>query len=68
MNYLKGGLGETEAQGEAREVRRPLTPRSEQRRSSWGSLMVSLQSSPGLCRLASKCIRKDGHADNCWPQ
>jgi len=43
------------------------TPRAEQRRSAWGYLLVSLQTSKGLCSITSKCVRRDGHEGMCWP-
>lgn len=43
-----------------------LTPRSERPRKSWGSLVVSLQTTGGLCG-AKKCCRKENHAGAHWP-
>lgn len=44
-----------------------LTPRSERPRASYGSLEMSVQTVPGLCALHRKCIKKAGHASECWP-
>ncbi len=46
---------------------KPLTPKSERPRKTWGSLEMSLQAISGLCSKARKCILKDGHAQPCWP-
>lgn len=48
------------------EMARPLTPKSERSRASYGSLMTSVQTVPGLC-LSRKCVRKAGHEGECWP-
>jgi hypothetical protein len=46
---------------------KPLTPKSERPRVTWGSMApMSLHSVKGLCP-ERKCVRKDGHADTCWP-
>lgn len=66
MNYLKHGLS-TSHSDEMREMARPLTPKSERRRSSYGSLLTSLQTVGGLCKAGSKCYLKDGHAGGCVP-
>ena len=47
---------------------KPLTPRSERPRRTWGSLAVSVQTVEGLCARTRKCVRKDGHDGKCWPQ
>ena len=52
----------------AMEMAKPLTPRSERSRASYGSLVMSMQTSPGLCTAGVKCVRHDGHANECWPQ
>lgn len=52
---------------EAMAMAKPLTPLSERPRHTWGSLLVSLQTSGGLCSKTSKCILKDGHDNPCWP-
>lgn len=46
---------------------KPLTPKSEQRRSAWGSLLVSLQTSRELCPKGIKCFRREGHDGDCYP-
>lgn len=67
MNYLKHGLS-TSQSDEYREMARPLTPKSERRRSSYGSMLLSLQTSAGLCTKGIRCYRKDGHAGDCVPK
>lgn len=52
---------------EARFMGQQATPRSEQRRSAWGSLEMSLQMVKGACTSSRKCVRKDGHTGNHWP-
>lgn len=53
---------------EVREMARPRTPKSERPRRTWGSIPpVSLQTYPGLCRDTRKCVKKEGHAGDCWP-
>lgn len=44
------------------------TPKSERRRSSYGSLLMSVQTSSGLCSKSRKCVKKDGHTSECWPK
>ena len=53
---------------EAMFLREKATPRAEQRRSSWGSLLMSAQTVQGLCSLDRKCVRKDRHDGACWPR
>ena len=68
MNYVKApprGV-DRETRDKALEIGRPLTPKSERPRASWGSLAVSLQAARGLCPRG-KCLRKEGHSDSCWP-
>lgn len=68
MNYLKYPQGISNSEAQAQEIARPLTPKSERQRSTWGSLApMSLQTTQGLCRVARKCVRKEGHAGDCWP-
>jgi hypothetical protein len=67
MNYLKGGEGVSRQHDEAMEIGRPLTPKSERQRTTWGSLLVSVQTSDGLCSNDRKCVRKDGHNGQHWP-
>ena len=31
-------------------------------------ITVSVQGIKGLCTLAAKCVKKDGHAGSCWPK
>lgn len=68
MNYLKQGLGTSRRHDEAMEIGRPLTPKSERPNSTIGVLEMSLQTSPGLCAVGRKCVRKDRHAGDCWPK
>ena len=67
MNYLKSGTKSSDKSHEAMEMARPLTPKSERRRSSYGSLEMSLQTLDGLCTKGRKCVFKDGHTTECWP-
>lgn len=43
------------------------TPKSERPRASYGSLEISLQTTPGLCP-ERKCVRKENHEGDCWPK
>ena len=43
------------------------TPRSEQRRSAYGSLLMSVQTVQNRCD-EPKCIRKLDHPGPCWPK
>lgn len=67
MEYLKHGQGMSRAKDEQHELMRPMTPRSERRRSSYGSMLSGVQSLDGLCTLTSKCVLKEGHTVPCWP-
>ena len=66
MNYLKSGLQNSDVDRNM-EMARPLTPRSERPRHSYGSMEMSLQTSPGLCGANRKCVRREGHMGACWP-
>lgn len=44
-----------------------LVPRSERRRSSYGSLLMSMQTSGDLCELGRKCIRHRNHGGTHYP-
>ena len=69
MEFLKNTYRGSATERAAEKVEpRPLTPKSERPRKSWGSLSVSVQTVRGLCGLTSKCVRKDGHANECWPK
>ena len=57
----------SEQDNRAMEMAKPLTPLSERPRASYGSLEVSIQMTEGLCQAERKCIRKDNHAGDCWP-
>ena len=50
----------------AMEIGKPLTPKSERQRSTYGSMVSSLQTVRGLCP-ERKCIKREGHAGDCWP-
>ena len=69
MDYLKGGSGVSRKYDEAKEMARPLTPKSERPRSTWGSLEMSLQTSRELCGKARPgkggCWRRAGHEGEC---
>lgn len=68
MNYLKSGTSSSDKTHEAMEMAKPLTPRSERPRATWGSLAVSVQTVEGLCSRTRKCVRKDEHDGKCWPE
>jgi len=57
---------EKERMEERRFLAQPVTPRSEQRRSAYGSVLMSAQTVGGLCPRPL-CVRKDGHDGACWP-
>ena len=68
MNYVrsapKGVDRDTRERG--MEMAKPLTPRSERSRASWGSLMIQVPSR-GACPLG-KCVRRENHDGRCWPE
>ncbi len=68
MNYLKSGVKSSDKAHLQMEMARPLTPLSERRRHSYGSMLVSVQTVDGLCTETSKCFRRDGHEGTCYPQ
>ncbi len=41
-------------------------PMSERQRSTYGSMEISLQTTPGLC-AKPKCVRRADHPGPCWP-
>ena len=51
----------------AMEMGKPLTAKSDRPRAAYGSLLASLQTAKGLCTAARKCIKREGHAGDCWP-
>ena len=70
MNYLKRGLGTSQPYHEAQEMAKPMTPKSERPRATWGSIApISLQTTPGLCGKKrpgkGSCWRKAGHEGDC---
>ena len=69
-NYIKPGPPgvSPDKREEAMAMAKPLTPKSERRRSSYGSLLVSVQTLQGLCEVGVKCVRKAGHSNKCWPE
>lgn len=66
MNYLKYGL-QPSSGDEAKQLAKPLTPKSERPRHSYGSMLGSVQTVKGLCTAVAKCVLKDGHTVPCWP-
>ena len=60
------GQPSTESREKAMEIAKPLTPKSERGRSTYGSMLSSLQTVKGLCP-SIKCIKREGHAGDCWP-
>lgn len=67
MEYLKKHKRPPGAEKGMDLAGKTLTPRSERPRETWGSLEMSLQTSPGLCSKGRKCVLKEGHATACWP-
>ncbi len=68
MNYVKAlpKGADKEAHEKAREIARPLTPKSE--REVVGRIRpITFQTTQGLCTTGRKCVRQDGHAGTCWP-
>jgi len=65
--FLKHGLSTSE-KDRAVEMSKPLTPLSERPRSSYGSLITSVQTVPGLCSGDRKCVLRDGHDGAHWPK
>jgi hypothetical protein len=70
MNYIKPALEgvDPEHRDRAWEIGRPLTPKSERPRATYGSLAISVQTVRGLCAVTPKCVRKDAHEGKCWPE
>ncbi len=71
INLNKGpdgfiGSRETESHEKAMEIAKPLTPKDERLRSTYGSMVSSLQTVKGLCP-ERKCIKRAGHSEGCWP-
>ena len=60
---------ERERREESRFMAERATPRSEQQRSAWGSLEMSIQTVPNLCGRPrpgkGACWRKAGHEGSC---
>lgn len=52
---------------EARFLGQRSTPRDEQRRSAWGSLLMSMQTLPDRCPKP-RCLLKAGHNGDCYPK
>lgn len=69
MNYVKSAPeGVTsDDRDKAMELAKPLTPRSERPRKSWGSLLVQIPTK-GLCSVEAKCLRRAGHGGTHWPR
>jgi len=61
-----GSKPDAETRDRAMEMGKPLTPKSERGRSTYGSMLSSLQTVKGLCP-STKCIKREGHAGDCWP-
>ena len=66
MEYLKNSYDKSLERG-MDLAGKPLTPKSERPRASYGSLQISMQTSKGLCTKGIKCVRRDGHDRACWP-
>ena len=67
MNYLKHPATQSSKYDEAKDKARPLTPKSERPRHTYGSLLTSVQTVPGLCQEDRKCFRKAGHLGLHYP-
>jgi hypothetical protein len=57
---------DAETREKAMDLSKPLTPKSERPRRTYGSLSMSLQSLKGAC-AERKCVKRAGHAGDCWP-
>ena len=53
---------------EARYLAQPVTPKSERRRNSWGSLLFSVAALPDRCQEDRKCFRRKDHDDDHYPK
>jgi len=62
-----GSKPSAETRDRAMEMGKPLTPKSERGRSTYGSILGSLQTTKGLCSAGVKCVKREGHAQECWP-
>lgn len=69
FNYIKPAPRgvDPDKREEAMAKAKPLTPKSERRRRSWGSLQMQVPSK-GLCSAETRCIRRDGHDGEHWPR
>ena len=67
MEYLKNSYDKSLERG-MDLAGKPLTPKSERPRASYGSLQISMQTTQGLCEAGLKCVRHDGHAGDCYPE
>lgn len=57
----------TETDERVTEMARPLTPRSDRSRRSYGSLLMSIMTVPDRCE-SRKCVKPLDHGGNCWPK
>lgn len=57
----------SEKRDEMHQLAKPLTPKSERPRATYGSLSMSVQTVDGLCKKTRKCVQKHGHKQPCWP-
>jgi len=66
MNYIKSAPEGAYERERAMEMAKPLTPRAERPRVTWGSLIGSVQTVRGLCPQG-KCFKQQGHEGECYP-
>ncbi len=59
------GRPDPEIREKAMEMARPLTPRSERPRKTWGSLLMAVPD--GGCPRR-KCVKRAQHPGECWPK
>lgn len=70
FNYIKPapeGSGSPDNRERCMDMAKPLTPKGERPRATYGSLEMSVQTVSGLCQVGRKCVRRVGHAEACWP-
>ena len=64
MNYIKPPPEGAYERERAMEMARPLTPKSERPRKTWGSLAMRV---PDKGCPSRRCFRAQGHAGDCYP-
>ncbi len=61
------GAPSSDSREKAMEIAKPRTAKSDRSRASYGSMLTSMQTTKGLCSIERKCIKREGHAGDCWP-